>query len=188
MTMYAVAYATSAFGGYSLRAGDRVPFWAAPRRSLHVQRHPLKYKPAHPSVPTMQRLPEMLQLNELSLPFVAHILVETPACILFFLKPSLTLRQPQPHANAIIRQYALLLFCTNIIVALILLYGQEAVLLRQRVAGALAVYHVGPLVRAMGRVYRREEEVGGSAASGAPMHAVLHTVCAGLLLAEWMAS
>ena len=102
-----------------------------------------------------------------------HLIIETAAAINFILRPSATLVAPQPHSHGVIRQYGLLLLSTNIIVASVLHRGVHDTLAKQ-VAGALALYHVGPLARAMARIGGGNC---GRALGGAWLHAVVHAVC-----------
>lgn len=109
-----------------------------------------------------------------------HILVEIPATIGFLLFPSASLPEPQPQAHAVIRQYGMLLGSTNLIVGILLISrlsmpGTVYGLLEGRVAGALALYHLGPLSRAAARIYRRENT--GSVLFGPWLHIFLHAVC-----------
>ncbi|KAL8796335.1 MAG: hypothetical protein Q9195_001242 [Heterodermia aff. obscurata] len=82
-----------------------------------------------------------------SIPFFLHIIGEFGAATGFFLRPSQTLNRPQPDAHAVIRQYALLLTSTNLIAAIFLFQSQPTPV-STKVAGALALYHLGPLTRA----------------------------------------
>ena len=107
--------------------------------------------------------------------FLLHILIEVPASLNFFFNPSATLSTPQPHAHAVIRQYAVLLMVTNILALIFCLRPPD--LLSCRVAGALSLYHVGPLVRAVIRQSRGEQVRGGSRLGGPMVHAIVHFVC-----------
>ncbi|KAL9021230.1 MAG: hypothetical protein Q9185_001631 [Variospora sp. 1 TL-2023] len=79
-------------------------------------------------------------------PFFLHLIVELPASIAFFLNPSMTLSQSQPHAHVVIRQYALLLMSSNIIAYNFIFRSPDET--SASVAAALAVYHaVTPLAR-----------------------------------------
>ena len=91
----------------------------------------------------------------MNVPFFVHILGEFGASAGFFLRPSQTLRRPQPEAHAVIRQYALLLTSTNLIAA-IFLFQDHATTTSTKVAGALALYHLGPLTRAVMKVWTGE--------------------------------
>lgn len=105
----------------------------------------------------------MSTINLHSLPFICHIILEVPAALAFALFPSATLRSSQPDAHAVIRQYALLLV-TTVVIAVIFGFGihePQAVnphvhRLERQVAGALALYHLGPMVRAGYRIWHRE--------------------------------
>ena len=107
-------------------------------------------------------------------PFVLHSLVETPAGLNFLLNPDGQLRRKTPHARAIVRQYGLLLV-TSVLIALVFAYrtpGEDG--LSGQVAGALAVYHVGPLIRACSRVLTS----GSLGPAWEPwLHLIAHTVC-----------
>ena len=109
---------------------------------------------------------------------VLHLVIETTACMNFFLRPSSTLSTPQPYSHGVIRQYALLLVTVNIIVAIFLSRAVWDPVAAQ-VAAAVAFYHVGPLVRAVARI-RRGENGGGM--GGPWLHAVSHAVCGGSLV------
>ena len=96
-------------------------------------------------------------------PFICHIVLEVPAALAFALFPSATLRRPQPDAHAVIRQYALSLV-TTVVIAIIFGFGlhEPEVLdpyvrkLERQVAGALALYHLGPMTRATYRIWSTE--------------------------------
>jgi len=125
----------------------------------------------------------MLPSSLTSLPFVLHILVEVPAAFTFALFPSTTLLRPQPDAHAVIRQYGLLLLSTNIIASLFVFEnrGSNSIddpiwHIEAWVAGSLALYHVGPLMRAGSRSWRG----GGKGRSfvGQPRaHVIAHGIC-----------
>ena len=118
-----------------------------------------------------------------SWPFLLHILIETPAAITFALRPSATLPTPQPHAHALIRQYALLLLSSNAVAAMFALQIHDAELsscidwqTERWVAGSLALYHVGPFLRAWHRDYNKEGR--GRSIFGRPkVHAISHLLC-----------
>ena len=107
-----------------------------------------------------------------------HIIIETPAAINFILSPSATLTSPQLPAHAIIRQYGLLLACTNAMVLFILCSQAEDsrnLLLERRIAGVLAIYHIGPLLRALARMRRGEE--GKKWMTRPWLHVLVHGIC-----------
>lgn len=114
-----------------------------------------------------------------SLPFILHIIIELPAATSFALTPSATLSIPQPHAQGVIRQYALLLLSTIIIAASFVLQdcrGEEPKMPERSVASALALYHLGPLIRAANRSQRGEGT--GRGLLGQPwLHVLVHVLC-----------
>ncbi|PQE27656.1 hypothetical protein CJF30_00007980 [Rutstroemia sp. NJR-2017a BBW] len=110
------------------------------------------------------------------LPFLLHTLIELPASLNFFLHPSSQFTPPAPQAHAVIRQYALLLFSSSLIS---LIFGLRPVDGTSRnVAGALGVYHFGPLVRAGLRVWGGDTGGEKKGIVGGPwVHLVVHAVC-----------
>ncbi len=117
------------------------------------------------------------------LPFLFHILVELPASVGFFLRPSATLPAAQPDAHALIRQYALLLLSTNLIAGAFLFEPSSPS--SRRVAGAFALYHVGPIVRAWNRVSAGEGTTRISEGWKGPwLHLAVHGICAVALTGE----
>ena len=115
--------------------------------------------------------------------FLLHLIIETVASIKFLLRPSATLSAPQPHCHAVIRQYALLLISSNIIVAVML--NREIDATSAKVAGALSVYHLGPFVRAVSRILQK------SSSSGVIepwLHAFVHSLCGTCLLVSFISS
>lgn len=104
------------------------------------------------------------------------MIVELPASIAFFLNPSMTLSQSQPHAHAVIRQYALLLMSSNIIAYNFIFRSPDET--SASVAAALAVYHVGPLLRAGARVGGGEARGQSGGGFSSPwVHLIAHLVC-----------
>lgn len=101
-----------------------------------------------------------------------HLIIELPASINFLLRPSATLSAPQLQAHAVIRQYALLLISTNIIVLALLMREMDQ--LSGKIAGALALYHLGPIARALSRIRKQES---GSVLGGPKLHAFVHVLC-----------
>jgi len=115
-----------------------------------------------------------------------HILVEIPASVGFLFFPSRTLKVPQPHAHALIRQYGTLLCSTNALLAIILLSrpsdesdGTENHhdFLERRVAGALVVYHIAPCLRALSRIRGGEGERSRGMLASPKVHLGLHVLC-----------
>ena len=128
----------------------------------------------------------MKLLSPVEAAFAFHILGEVPAALFFFFRPSKTLKTPQPHAHAVIRQYALLLMSTNIIALAAFFRGSDE--FTTIIAGALVLHHVGPVVRALTR------GIGGESGRkiGWPLvHGLFHLSCIFLLsnacldLVEW---
>lgn len=111
---------------------------------------------------------------------LVHLVIEIPASINFLLRPSSTLSAEQPHSHGVIRQYGLLLFTTNIIVALLLreIFHDE---LTARIAGVLALYHIGPIARATAKL---KQERSNDALGGPWLHLSAHVLCATMLLAS----
>ena len=114
-----------------------------------------------------------------SFPFILHIVIELPAAISFAFFPSATLSIPQPHAQAVIRQYALLLFSTVVIAAVFVRQdrdGNGPTMQERSVASALGLYHLGPLIRAAHRSRRRKGS--GRHVLGQPwLHVLMHVLC-----------
>ncbi|KAL5318758.1 hypothetical protein ACEPPN_013824 [Leptodophora sp. 'Broadleaf-Isolate-01'] len=110
--------------------------------------------------------------------FLIHILLELPASLNFFFRPNEQLSSPAPQAHALIRQYAVLLLSSNII-ALVFAFRHVDEISR-RVAGALAIYHAAPLVRAVGRITSKKEGY-GKGLGGPWVHAVGHAGALGAL-------
>ena len=129
----------------------------------------------------------MASVSLTSWPFILHIVVELPATIAFMLYPSATLPMPQVHAHAVIRQYALLLLSTNIMAAVFVFQsrndesGDDGVGHIERcIAGSLALYHIGPLIRAWCRVWNAQGR--GKRLLGGPwVHTVVHLLCSMVL-------
>lgn len=85
--------------------------------------------------------------------YLVHAIIETPACLNFFLRPSGQLTRHAPQAHGVIRQYAVLLL-SSIITALSFAFREPDPLSGQ-VAAAFALYHLAPMVRASGRLMGR---------------------------------
>lgn len=117
------------------------------------------------------------------IPFLFHIVVELPASIGFFFHPSATLAVVQPHAHSVIRQYALLLTLTNL-VAWTFLFEDSSPLSR-RIAAALGLYHVGPIIRSWNRTKADEGTIRMRGGWRGPwLHLGVHVVCAVALIGE----
>jgi hypothetical protein len=109
-----------------------------------------------------------------TLPFWFHLLIELPASINFFLQPSEQLSSPAPQAHAIIRQYAVLLFVSNLIALIFALRPVDGT--SRNVASALSVYHLAPLMRAGSRIVEGGGEY-GKGLGGPALHLVVHGLC-----------
>lgn len=117
------------------------------------------------------------------LPFLFHIIVELPASIGFFLYPSATLTAVQPHAHSVIRQYALLLAATNLVAWTYLF--EDSSPSSGRIAAALGVYHVGPIIRSWNRTKADEGPTRMREGWRGPwLHLGVHVVCATALMGE----
>ena len=118
-----------------------------------------------------------------SLPFILHIVIELPAALSFAFSPSATLSKPQPYAQAVIRQYALLLLSTIIIAAVFVpgdRKGDRPKIEERNVASALGLYHLGPMIRAAHRF--RSGEGTERYLLGQPwLHVLVHVLCCILL-------
>lgn len=71
----------------------------------------------------------------------------------------MTLSQPQPNANAVIRQYALLLMSSNLIAYTFLFRPTDEA--SSAIAAAFALYHIGPSIRAGHRINSGERNGDG---------------------------
>lgn len=112
-------------------------------------------------------------LSTYQVPFLLHLLVETPACLNFLLRPGNQLEIDQPYAHAVIRQYAVLLFSTNLVALIFVL--EEPSQLSAKVAGAFAVYHIAPIFRAAARLQSRPSPSKGK--SEPLLHLTVHVTC-----------
>ncbi|CAF9939664.1 hypothetical protein IMSHALPRED_001588 [Imshaugia aleurites] len=119
--------------------------------------------------------PSLLQTS-----LVLHMAVETMATYTYFFRPSATFSRPQPVAHGVLRQYALLLLCTNIIVAMVLNRSAHDKLSAQ-ITAAVALYHVGPFVRAVARIRRGDK---GDLLASPWLHAVVHLLCGACMVAS----
>jgi hypothetical protein len=118
--------------------------------------------------------------------FLLHIIFECPACFNFFVYPSKQLGIHTPHAHAIVRQYAVLLL-TSILVAWAFVQRPMDIL-SGRVAIALAVYHIAPAMRSMGRLRTRVGLGQPLIPSEAFLYLVVHVICfAALAESFWKA-
>jgi hypothetical protein len=109
-----------------------------------------------------------------TLAFWLHFLIELPASLNFFLNPSEQLLSPAPQAHAIIRQYAVLLFVSNLIALIFALRPLDGT--SRSVAGTLSIYHLAPLVRAGSRILEGSGEY-GKGLGGPVLHLIVHGLC-----------
>jgi len=122
--------------------------------------------------------PVSTQKNHLTYPFLVHAMLEIPASLNFFLNPSGQLGVHSPQAHPVIRQYAVLLLSSILISMSFAL--RDADELSGQVAGALAIYHLAPMLRAAGRLTGRQ------AIRQPLLFFATHGVClAGLLACCW---
>lgn len=112
--------------------------------------------------------------------FMLHAAIEIPAAINFMLYPSKQLGVYTPHAHAIVRQYALLLL-SSVLVAIIFA-SRPSDDLSGLIAGALAIYHIGPALRSVGRLRSQATRFENLLMSEAALYLACHTLCGGLLL------
>jgi hypothetical protein len=120
-----------------------------------------------------------------SLGLLLHLVIETPATIGFLFFPSATLPAPQPQVQAIIRQYGLLLGCTNVVIAVLLSMKSSIpnvayISLEHHIGRALAIYHIGPLCRAASRIHQSENIQNVFASPW--LHLIAHALCLGALV------
>ena len=114
--------------------------------------------------------------------FLLHAIVETPACVNFLLFPDDQLPDSAPQAHAIIRQYAVLLF-SSAIIAVTFACRATPDFASGNVAGALAIYHIGPFVRAWSRIdVRGTFDIRRHSLLKDPLlHFAVHSLCLGSL-------
>ena len=131
-------------------------------------------------------------------PFLVHASIEFAAGINFLFHPSEQLSSLAPQAEAVIRQYGVLLL-VSVIIALIfatrdvdstsrkasfgMRYGEiiQAVehFLTPRsgnVSGALSIYHLAPITRAYSQINGGVFDF-GKALGGPAVHLVVHVIC-----------
>ncbi len=112
--------------------------------------------------------------------FVLHVFVELPACLNFLLAPDDQLPLSAPQAHAVIRQYAVLLFSSVLISVMFALRDQD--IMTGKVAGALALYHIAPCIRAWSRIRGEVPKAQPRSFIKDPvLHLFLHSLCLGSL-------
>lgn len=116
--------------------------------------------------------------------FVLHVAIELPAALSFMVNPSRQLGRCTPHAHAVVRQYALLLF-SSILVALVFI-PHPADCVSGRVAASLAIYHVGPTVRSWYRVCGTGSLPHAISWGEGLLYFIVHAVCGTALFLYWL--
>ena len=127
------------------------------------------------------RLSMAMAISLQQLALVLHLVVELPACINFFFRPSATLGRPQPYAHGVVRQYALLLLVSNAIALLLLMNPQDG--MTGKISGTFALYHFGPFFRAISRIRNGQRQ---TALGGPWLHAMLHATSAATLASAFL--
>lgn len=127
-----------------------------------------------------QTMPRLIHAS-----FWLHLLIETPAALNFFINPSqqLQLSIASPAAEAVIRQYAILLFSSNLIALIFAIRPDDKT--SRRVAGALGLYHLGPALRAISRLVNGETAL-GAGLGGPVVHLGVHVLCFIALFISWI--
>jgi len=115
-----------------------------------------------------------------SVGFLIHIFIEVPASFNFLLFPSRQLETTTPHAHAVIRQYAVLLFASVLVATVFVSRPMDDT--SGKVAAALAIYHVAPSIRAANDLSRRSQLGKPFLASEACLYLFVHVVCCATLL------
>jgi len=116
-----------------------------------------------------------MQFEGYNMAFVMHAVIEIPAAINFMFLPSKQLGEYTPHAHAIVRQYALLLLVSVLISLTFATRPMDD--LSRAVAGSLAMYHIGPALRSMGRLRRQAAQSKRLLLSEATLYLVVHIAC-----------
>lgn len=83
--------------------------------------------------------------------FRLHFILELLAGLNFLLRPSHQLSSPAPQANALIRQYGTLLLSSSLIC--LVFANRDIDIVTRRVGGALSLYHLAPMSRALSRIW-----------------------------------
>lgn len=120
------------------------------------------------------------RMSPINLPFLLHAIVEAPAFVNFLLFPSGQLGTTTLHAHPVVRQYALLILSSILIASVFISRVNDE--LSGQIGGSLALYHVGPSIRALSRLHRRAELSKPLFLSEASFHLFVHSICCGSLL------
>jgi hypothetical protein len=113
----------------------------------------------------------------LKIPFLLHIVVETPAAFTFIFTPDRQLQDCSPAARLVLRQYGGLLLTSNL-VCLAAIAAGDLGSVETYLAVALGSYHVWPCHRAWTRLTRKVTgDVQGEATLGGPLvHLAVHSM------------
>lgn len=122
----------------------------------------------------------MPALSGYNLGFLLHIIIETPASLKFFFFPSGQLGQSTPHAHAVIRQYAVLIFSSNLVALMFVRRALDD--MSAKAAGSLAIYHVAPSIRSINRLIRQARQGQPLIPSEAFLYLIVHIICGAALL------
>lgn len=121
----------------------------------------------------------MIEVHQFA--FMLHTLVEVVAATNFMLTPSKQLDHYTPGAHPVIRQYALLLLSSA---ATSFIFARQPLSTSSRqVAAALALYHLGPMLRSVSRLVRQVNQSRAVLVSEAMLFLVVHMCCLVSLLA-----
>lgn len=110
--------------------------------------------------------------------FLLHFILELLAGLNFLFRPSHQLSRPAPQANALIRQYGALLISSALICHVFA--GRDVDIVTCRVAGALSLYHLAPICRALGRVWN-----GAGGRFWPLVHFILHLITFVSFVSVW---
>jgi hypothetical protein len=124
------------------------------------------------------------------LPFLLHMVVETPAALTFIFTPHKHLHEVQPAARLILQQYGALLLSTNLICLALSTASDSSGLdgIERLLAASLGFYHIWPCSRAFARLSGPVAgDVHHKAVLGGPLvHLIIHLLLLSLFAhAAW---
>ncbi|KAF5670583.1 hypothetical protein FHETE_4490 [Fusarium heterosporum] len=125
-------------------------------------------------------------LSTSMIPFLVHVLIETPAAFTFIFRPSSQLQPLPPSAALILQSFGGLLLTSNLI-ALILIRRPFDDVTRQA-ALAFSFWHIWPCHRAYMRMcgYTKEDEASTTKTLGGPVvHLGVHAALLTMFLGTW---
>ncbi|KAF5000757.1 hypothetical protein FGRMN_1525 [Fusarium graminum] len=125
-------------------------------------------------------------LSTTMIPFLIHVLIETPAALTFIFRPSSQLQPLLPSAALILQSFGGLLLTSNLI-ALILIRRPFDDITRQA-ALAFCFWHIWPCHRAYMRMsgYTKEDEASTTKTLGGPVvHLGVHIALLTMFLGTW---